>query len=288
MNYEQSGTLQQPQSPAETRPLDALVRVDALPFVWCSGCGLGIVLSAYLDAVAKSGRGRDHNACVCGIGCVGRIAKYVDMDSYDVPSGRAIPFAIGMAISRPDLEVFAIVGEGELDGTGREHLRRAATRNVDLNVIVISNLAVDNAIRVTHSKSEAGGKIALCADKFEDIPVMVANDGASFAARWTAVHTLQIRAAIRRMMQTDGFALLEVLSPCSITQGRSAEGLKMMKYFQEKSASASDSATGEPARGKGESIIVGNIAERTRASYQKAMSRPHYQEFQGREKEADP
>jgi len=273
MNNEQTGASLESQSSAEARPLDALVREDALPFVWCSGCGLGIVLSAYLDAVAKSERGRDSNACVCGIGCVGRIAKYVDIDSYEVPSGRAIPFAIGMAISRPDLEVFAIVGEGELDGTGREHLRRAAARNVDLNVIVVSNLAVDNTLGGAPSKSEAGGRITLCTDKFEDIPGLVANDGASFAARWTAVHTLQIRAAVRRMMQTDGFALLEVLSPCPIAQGKSDEGLKMMKYFQEKSASGTDSATGEPAKGKGESIIVGNIVERTRDSYQKVMSR---------------
>jgi 2-oxoglutarate/2-oxoacid ferredoxin oxidoreductase subunit beta len=277
MSYKPSRVLQQSQPFAETSPLGALIREDALPFVWCSGCGLGIVLSAYLDGVLKSERGRDSNACVCGIGCVGRIAKYIDIDSYEVPGGRAIPFAIGLAISRPDLEVFAIVGEGELNGKGRQHLRRAAARNVDLNIIVVSNFGANNPIG-TRGKSDAGGETAMCTDKFEDIPLLVASEGASFSARWTTMHTLQIRTAVRRMMQTDGFALLEVLSPCPIASGESAKGLMLMKYFQDKSALACDSPSGESAKRSGESLIVGNIVQRTRASYQKAISEPHEQE----------
>jgi len=108
------------------------------------------------------------------------------------------------------------------------------------------------------------------------VPYLVAAAGASFVARWTALHVTQLYKAIRRMMEIEGFAFLEVISPCPPTFGEFngfPDALDEMNYFREKSVvdhSADLKDIGVTMRPDGR-IVVGNFVDRRRPSYQEVL-----------------
>ena len=86
-------------------PLDNLLRTDRIPHIWCPGCGIGTVFSSCLIAMNESGIDLQKTVMISGIGCSGRGAGYVNLDSYHTTHGRAIPFATGMKLANPELNV---------------------------------------------------------------------------------------------------------------------------------------------------------------------------------------
>ena len=81
----------------------------------------------------------EHHVVVSGIGCSGRVAGYMNIDSYHTTHGRAIPFATGLKLANPDLTVTVFSGDGDLAAIGGNHLIHAARRNVDITVICTNN-----------------------------------------------------------------------------------------------------------------------------------------------------
>ena len=122
-----------------TNPKDEMLRADRLPHIWCPGCGLGIVLGCLVEAIRGSSIPRDKHVIVSGIGCTSRIPGYLNLDTYHTTHGRAIPFATGIKIANPELEVTVIAGDGDLFNIGGNHLIHAIRRNVDLNVFCVNN-----------------------------------------------------------------------------------------------------------------------------------------------------
>ena len=93
---------------ARSHPNDDLLRSDRFPHILCPGCGIGTVIHCYVDAMAASGVDLTQHVCVSGIGCSGRAAGYVNVDSYHTTHGRALPFALGIAVHKPELRVTVI------------------------------------------------------------------------------------------------------------------------------------------------------------------------------------
>jgi len=118
-------------------PLDRLLKTDRMPHICCPGCGIGVALSAYLRAL----NGFDLNkvVVVSGVGCTGRAAGYLNLDSYHMTCGRATPFATGLKLAQPELNVTVFSGDGDLVSIGTNHLIHAMRKNVDLTVICINN-----------------------------------------------------------------------------------------------------------------------------------------------------
>jgi 2-oxoglutarate ferredoxin oxidoreductase subunit beta len=259
---------------------DEVIRSERLPNIWCPGCGIGIVVGAYVRAIQKSTIPRDRHVSISGIGCTGRVSGYLNLDSYHTTHGRAIAFATGMAVVRPELEITVIAGDGDLGVIGGNHLIHAARRNVDLNVIMVNNF------NYGMTGGQHGGTTPLGAKTHTspygnvetpfNIPNLVAAAGASFVARWTAMHVRQVTAAISRMMEVKGFAFMEVLSPCPPTFGEFngfPDALDMMEYFRDKSVvdhNADLSKIGVTARPEDE-VVVGNFVDRRRPSYQELL-----------------
>lgn len=79
------------QKKKSTHPLDGLLRTDRVPHIWCAGCGIGTAFSSCLVAMRASGQDIRKTVMVSGIGCSGRAAGYVKLDSYHTTHGRAIP-----------------------------------------------------------------------------------------------------------------------------------------------------------------------------------------------------
>ena len=124
---------------AKKHPMDHLLRWDRLPHVWCSGCGLGSVLSCFVQAIANTGIDPKKIAVVSGIGCTGRASGYLNLDVFHTTHGRAIPFAIGLKLANPDLHVIVFSGDGDLFAIGGNHIIHAARRNADITVICSNN-----------------------------------------------------------------------------------------------------------------------------------------------------
>jgi len=124
---------------AEKHPLDDLIRTDRMPHIWCPGCGIGIVMRCYAQAILESGIPVEQHVIVSGIGCAARTPGYMNLDSYHTTHGRPIPFATGLKLVKPDLMVTVFSGDGDLAAIGGNHLIHAARRNVDIKVICINN-----------------------------------------------------------------------------------------------------------------------------------------------------
>ncbi|MCS7314317.1 MAG: thiamine pyrophosphate-dependent enzyme, partial [Bryobacteraceae bacterium] len=106
-----------------------------MPHIWCPGCGIGTTVNSFARALLEAGLDLDRVVVVSGIGCTGRVAGYVRLDSFHTTHGRAIPFATGLKLANPNLTVIVYSGDGDLFAIGGNHIIHAARRNLDLKVI---------------------------------------------------------------------------------------------------------------------------------------------------------
>ena len=226
----------------EKHPLDAYLRVDRFPLMWCPGCGMGLILNCFLRGLLKSELALDKVAVVSGIGCTGRAAGYIKLDSFHTTHGRAIPFATGLKLANPELKVVVISGDGDLVAIGGNHFIHAARRNIDITVLCVNNftygmtggqLGPTTPLTARTTTSRLGST-----EMPFNIPHLAAAGGAVYVARWTAVQVYQLEKAITEALLKRGFSLVEVISPCPTCYGRmnnQATGLEQMKYYRENS-----------------------------------------------------
>lgn len=231
---------EQPITPAaNVHPIDKLLRADRLPHILCAGCGIGTVIHGYAHAIAASGIDEDRHVCVSGIGCSGRAAGYVNVDSYHTTHGRALPFALGIALHNPELNVTVISGDGDLTAIGGNHLIHAARRNANMNVICINNFNYGMTGGQVGPTTPIGAKGSTAphgaTEQPFNLPYLAKATGAVFVARWTILHVREFQDAVLRAMRKKGFCFIEVLAPCPTSFGKSnkiADGLHEMEMYR--------------------------------------------------------
>ena len=223
----------------EAHPLDGLLRADRLPHIWCPGCGLGSTMACLANAMHESAVPINQQVVVSGIGCSGRVAGYLKVDSFHTTHGRAIPFATGLKLANPDLHVTVFSGDGDLFAIGGNHFIHAARRNVDLNVICVNNFNYGMTGGQAGPTTPTGARSTTTplgnAEPAFNLPHLAASLGAVFVARWTSLHVRQLEKAMRRAMEKEGFTFIEVLSPCPVGFGKSndiGEGLDEMWMYR--------------------------------------------------------
>ena len=109
------------------------------PTMWCAGCGHGVTVKGTIRAIAKMGWDKDDVLAVAGIGCSARAPAYCDFNSIQTTHGRAIAFATGMKMHRPNLHTVLLLGDGDCIAIGGNHFIHGAKRNIDLTVVVMNN-----------------------------------------------------------------------------------------------------------------------------------------------------
>ena len=241
-----------------------LLRTDRLPHVWCPGCGIGIVMNAFLRAVLTSKMDTNKLAVVSGIGCTGRAAGYINVDSFHTTHGRAIPFAVGIKFARPDLNVVVFSGDGDLFAIGGNHFVNAARRNHDILVIAVNNYTY-GMTGGQHGPTTPTGAYTTTTpygnpDRPFNIPHLAISLGVPYVARWTSYHVMQIQNSIYHALQRKGFRLIEVISQCPTVYGRRNNmktPLEMMRYFQEASVRKDDATFEEMEITYNGKIVVG-------------------------------
>ena len=125
--------------PAEIIRQEYLRHDKKFPHVWCPGCGNGIVMNALLRAIHHLELPKDNIVLASGIGCSGRLPTYVDFNTIHTTHGRALTFATGVKLARPQLSVIAVMGDGDATAIGGNHFIHAARRNLNLTAIIINN-----------------------------------------------------------------------------------------------------------------------------------------------------
>jgi len=229
---------------SERHPMDEILREDRLPHIWCPGCGLGTALTCFIAALHESGLDLDKLAVVSGIGCTGRVAGYVKLDSFHTTHGRAIPFATGLKLANPELKVVVFSGDGDLIAIGGNHLIRAARRNLDMTVICVNNFNYGMTGGQVGPTTPLGARTTTSPyGNFEhpfNLPHLAAASGAVYVARWTTLHVRRLEKAIGEALAKRGFSFVEVISPCPVGYGRrqekrQREGLDTMRYYHDRS-----------------------------------------------------
>jgi 2-oxoglutarate ferredoxin oxidoreductase subunit beta len=270
---------------ATSHPNDELLRADRFPHILCPACGIGTVIHCYVDAMAESGVDLSQHVCVSGIGCSGRAAGYVNVDSYHTTHGRAIPFALGIALHKPELRVTVISGDGDLAAIGGNHLIHAARRNMDITVICINNFNYGMTGGQAGPTSPRGSKTSTAPlgvnDRPFNLPDLARAAGASFVARWTVLHARQLRESILMGLNKRGFSFIEALSPCPTNFGRSndlADGMEEMELYRQRcriehGTPAFDDLSVDILDEQGE-IVVGNFVDIDRAPFQPVGKTP--------------
>ncbi len=243
------------------------------PGVWCAGCGIGIVLAAIIRAVDRMGLDKDKVAMVSGIGCSGRMSVYVDFNTMHTTHGRALAFATGLKLARPDMHVLVVMGDGDALAIGGNHFIHAARRNIGLTAIVINNSIYGMTGGQSSPSTPFNYLSATAAYGTIEQPVspcdLALASGASFVARSTVFHAREMDKLIEQGMRKEGFSLIEAVSYCHTTFGRlnkMGSAVEMMRSLKENSIAIEAAArmSEEERRGK---IVRGVLANRDIPEY---------------------
>lgn len=120
-------------------PILKYFRASKLPHIWCAGCGHGIIMGALVRAIEKAGLDQDKTVVVSGIGCSSRAPGYLNFDTLHTTHGRALAFATGIKLARPELNVIVVGGDGDIAAIGGNHFIHACRRNIDMTLICFNN-----------------------------------------------------------------------------------------------------------------------------------------------------
>ncbi|MEM0492193.1 MAG: thiamine pyrophosphate-dependent enzyme [Acidilobaceae archaeon] len=253
-----------------------LLRLERFPHIWCPGCGIGTVVKCYAEAVLKSGIPEEKHVVISGIGCAARAPGYLKLDGLHVLHGRPIPVAVGLKSVKPDLEVTVISGDGDILTIGGNHFIHAIRRNDDINVILINNFIYGMTGGQYGATTPLGAITTTSPYGFIEgsfnVPYLAAALGANFVARWTPLHTKELVDAILKMFKVDGFAIVEIVSPCLIYgEMNNLPPLEMLKLLKERVVidhEADLSKIDIDLRDPKKPIVVGNFVNRVKPSYQ--------------------
>ena len=174
--------------------------------------------------LAKLGIDKNNVVVVSGIGCSSRASGYLDFDTLHTAHGRAIAFATGIKLSRPDLKVIVMTGDGDCTAIGGNHFIHAARRNVDITTIVMNN----NNYGMTsgqYSPMTPTGMLGTTApygnvERPFDLANLAIASGATFVARGTSYHVQLLGEMIEKALLNPGFSVVEAVVGCPTYYGR--------------------------------------------------------------------
>lgn len=270
-----------PEHLVESMPLDKYLRAGRMPHIWCPGCGIGEIVTAFINALIETEADIRKQAVVCGIGCVCRACGYLKMDGLHVTHGRGIPVATGLKLANPELNVTAFGGDGDLFSIGGNHFIHAARRNMDILVICSNNyiygmtggqVAPTTPLTAWTSTSPYGN-----VEHPFNLVGLAAASGAVYVARWTSIHVRRLTRSMVEAMNKKGFRFIEVLTPCPTVYGRRnkmPDPLDMPKFYEEHTFIAHDMDPPKADIKIGEDIAIGKFVDvPEKETYNEAVER---------------
>ncbi len=272
---------------AEEHPISPFIRMDRMPHIWCPTCGIGTVVKCYATALGESDVDLDKVAIVSGIGCTGRVAGYLKLDGFHTTHGRAIPFATGLKLGRPELSVTVFSGDGDLVGIGGNHFIHAARRNMDILVVLVNNFiyAMTGGQNACTTPLTARSS-TMSYGNFErpfNLPHLAASCGASYVARWTCLHIRRMTKAFDEALQRKGFRFIEIVTPCATLYARLnklGSGLDLMRFYHDNAEIRHGADTRDVDIAFQEKIVCGKFVDEQKPTFAESMEE-HYRKILG-------
>lgn len=249
------------------------LRMSKFPHILCAGCGDGAVLKAMLRAVDKLEIDKNKLCVASGIGCASRIPGYVDANTLHTAHGRALPFAIGVKMVKPEMNLIVVSGDGDSVAIGGNHFIHACRRNIDMTLIVFNN----------YIYGMTGGQFSPTTPTFSvattspygnlepvfDIAKLAIGSGASYVARTTSYHVIEMERFFKEAISHKGFSVVEVMVGCPSNYGRRNKlrtGVDLMKWQKEVAVPLvrAKKMTEDELKGK---IITGVLFKEEREEY---------------------
>jgi 2-oxoglutarate ferredoxin oxidoreductase subunit beta len=206
-----------PPASAERKPLTRKDIVADHP-TWCPGCGDFSVLALHFKLLEKRKLWHEKITTISGIGCSSRFPYFVQAYGAHYLHGRSLPFASGVALSRPDLHVFVFGGDGDLFSIGGNHFTHTARKNIKLTCVAMDNWVYGLTKKQTSPTSPLGFKSKTDIWGAVDYPINPMKQaiaaGATFVARTTSTNPNHVLQMMETAMDHDGFSFIECLSEC--------------------------------------------------------------------------
>lgn len=260
--------------------LQKLRKNKKFPTIWCSGCGIGVVMGALIRAIDHLGLKNDEVALVAGIGCTARMPIYLDFNTLHTTHGRALAFATGLKIARPDMKVIAIMGDGDALAIGGNHFIHAARRNIGITALVVNNAIYGMTGGQYSPTTPIGGKATTAPYGNVEPPFPICElaiaAGATYVARSTVYHALELDKFLADAISNDGFSVVEAVSYCHTTYGRLNKlgtAADMMRSLKDNSISQTAFEKLSPEeKANNTKIVRGKFVERQRVQYTAAYA----------------
>jgi 2-oxoglutarate ferredoxin oxidoreductase subunit beta len=197
---------------------------------WCPGCGDYVILATMRSFLAELGLRRENLMFVSGIGCSSRFPYYLDAYGIHSIHGRAPAIATGLAVTRPDLSVWVVTGDGDALSIGGNHLIHALRRNVNMTILLFNN-RIYGLTKGQYSPTSETGKITKSTPMgsvdhpFNTLSVALGAE-AGFAARALDSDRAGLTEVLRAAAEHRGTSFVEILQDCPIFNDGSFDTLR--------------------------------------------------------------
>jgi 2-oxoglutarate/2-oxoacid ferredoxin oxidoreductase subunit beta len=223
------------------------LRLNQLPTVWCPGCGNGVIVKALVESIAGLRWAKDEVAVIGGIGCSGRTPFLLDFNTMHTMHGRAMAFAAGLKLSRPEMKVIVVMGDGDSSAIGGNHLIHACRRNIDITALVFNNgiygqtggQVAPTTPMGKRSATSTGGSIEPPFDLVE----LVKGAGAGFVARTSSFDYVRMVEYFTAALSHRGFSFVDVMTACPTYFGRMndmREPIDVLEYVRDNTVPSED------------------------------------------------
>ncbi len=187
---------------------------------WCPGCGDYAILSAVQSVFPELGIPKENFVIISGIGCSSRFPYYMDTYGFHSIHGRAPGLATGLKMTRPELEVWVVTGDGDALSIGGNHLIHLLRRNVGVKVLLFNNQiygltkgqSSPTSKPGTRTKSSPAGSVDYAFNPLS----LALGAGATFVARSVDIFQAHLKDTLRRAAAHKGTVLIEILQNCNI------------------------------------------------------------------------
>jgi 2-oxoglutarate ferredoxin oxidoreductase subunit beta len=197
---------------------------------WCPGCGDYAILAGVQSFMPELGLAKENIVWISGIGCSSRFPYYMNTFGMHSIHGRAPAIASGLAITRPDLSVWVVTGDGDALSIGGNHLIHALRRNVNLKILLFNN-RIYGLTKGQYSPTSEVGKVTKSTPMgsldhpFNPVSLAIGAE-ASFVARTIDSDRKHLTETLRAAALHEGTALVEIYQNCNIFNDGAWDPLK--------------------------------------------------------------
>ena len=187
---------------------------------WCPGCGDYSILAQMKKVLPEIGVAPEQTVFVSGIGCSSRFPYYVNTYGIHSIHGRAPAIATGLKVSRPELSVWVITGDGDALSIGGNHFVHVLRRNLDINYILFNN-RIYGLTKGQYSPTSVEGQVTKSTPNgVIDHPLnpmlLALGAEATFVARSVDSNVKHLAYTLKRAAQHKGTSFVEIYQNCNV------------------------------------------------------------------------